>query len=96
MWIAAHLIQQRGQIDGVRLTDCWEATTECAQRSTRRLRVKTSEEPSDAQTTAARAPRRTSGQRIHASDPRWVGKPLKVVSALDFNFASTLLGTRDG
>jgi hypothetical protein len=95
VWIAAEPIQQRGEINGARLTDCWEATTKRAQRSPRRLRVKVSEEPSNAQATAARAPRRTPSQRIHAADPRWIGKPLKVVSALDLNVASTLRGTRD-
>jgi hypothetical protein len=39
VWIAAQSIQQRGESYGARLTDCWEATTECAQRSTRRERV---------------------------------------------------------
>ena len=96
VWIAAQPIQQRGEINGARLTDCREATTECAQCGACRQRVKTSEESSDAQTTAARAPRRTPSQRIHTTDPRWIGKPLKVVSALDLNVASTLRGTRDG
>ena len=96
VWIAAQPIQQRGEINGARLTDCWEPTTECAQCGACRQRVKTSEESSDAQTTAARAPRRTPSKRIHAADPRWIGKPLKVVSALDLNVASTLRGTRDG
>ncbi len=48
VWIAAQPIQQRGEINRARLTDCGEATTECAQRSTRCQRVKASEEPSDA------------------------------------------------
>jgi hypothetical protein len=48
VWVAAQPIQQRGEINGARLTDCWEATTECPQCGTRRQRVKTSEEPSDA------------------------------------------------
>ena len=95
MRIAAQPIQQRDQIYGARLTDRREATTECAQRSTRRLVVKIREEPSDSQSTVARAPRRTPSQRIHAADPRWIGKPLKVVSALNLNVASTLRGTRD-
>ena len=95
VWIAAQSIQQRGEINGARLTDCGEATSECPQRRTRRQRVKASEEPSNAQTTAARAPRRTPSQRIHAADPGWIGKPLKVVSALNQNVASTLRGTRD-
>jgi uncharacterized protein (DUF2235 family) len=95
VWIAAQPIQQRGEINRARLTDRWEATTECPQRSTRRQRVKASEEPSDAQATAARAPRCTPSQRIHAADPRWIGKPLKVVSALNLYIESTLRGTRD-
>ena len=94
-WIAAQPIQQRGEINGARLADCGEATTECAQCGTRRQRVKPSEEPSDTQTTAARAPRRTPSQRIHAADPRWIGKPLKVVSALNLDVSATLRGTRD-
>jgi hypothetical protein len=48
VWIAAQSIQQRGEIYGARLTDRWEATTECPQCGTRRQRVKASEEPSDA------------------------------------------------
>jgi hypothetical protein len=48
VWIAAQPIQQRGEINGARLTDCWEATTERAQCGTRRQRVKAREEPSDA------------------------------------------------
>jgi hypothetical protein len=95
VWIAAQPIHQRSEINGARLTDCWEATTECAQCGTRRQRVKSSEEPPDAQTTAARATRSTSSQRIHAADPRWIGEPLKVVSTLDLNVASTLRCTRD-
>ena len=96
MWICAQRVEKLCEPRPTRLNECGEATAQRAKCCTRRHGVKVAQETGDAEAAAARTARCTPSQRIHATDPRWIGEPLKVVSALNLNLTTTLRSSRDG
>jgi hypothetical protein len=95
MWICAQRVEKLCESRPTRLNECGEATAQRTKSCTRRHGIKAAQKTSDTEAAAARTARRTASQRIHAADPRWIGEPLKVVSALDLNLATTLRSSRD-